>query len=339
MSDFSIDWSFAYGSPSTQADFKRECADFIVTEQLGFEPSGAGEHVFIWLEKTGCNTQWVADQLARHAGVASREVGFSGLKDRQAVTRQWFSVTVHPSVEPDWHALDNDELRILQVTRHLKKLKRGVHKSNQFDIRLRHLAGDRDKLLRQFELIKRQGFPNYFGDQRFGRQGNNLPAALRMFDGARVKRQQRSHYLSAARSWLFNHLLSQYIEDSRWLTATNTGRYFLAGTASQFNGDGESNLQARIDAGDIHPAGVMWGKSRHELTPEQKAVAELYPAFCQGLEQAGLSMEFRALRECPMDFTWTEEGEDMVLSFALGRGSYATALLRECFTWRSSGAE
>lgn len=336
---YPLDWACAHGGPVIQAEFKRECEDFIVTEHLGFEPEGIGEHVFLWIEKIGSNTTWVADLLARHAGVPQVAVGYSGLKDRQAVTRQWFSVAVHPSVEPDWQLLNSDNLRVLSVSRHVRKLKRGVHKSNRFDIRLRHLQGDRDKLQRQLNDIKIQGFPNYFGDQRFGRQGSNLPAAERMFAGARVKRQQRSHYLSAARSWLFNRLLSQRVDNGTWLSADADGHFYLVGSASHFAASGEDNLQARIEAVDIHPATVLWGRTTSELSDACRGLAEDYPVLCQGLESAGLALEYRAVRERPTEFSWHEEGNDLVLTFSLGRGCYATALLRECFEWSNSSAE
>jgi tRNA pseudouridine13 synthase len=337
--NYPLNWAYAHGGPTLQAQFKRECEDFIVTEHLGFEPEGSGEHVFLWVEKTGSNTTWVADELARHAGVPQVAVGYSGLKDRQAVTRQWFSVAVHPSQEPDWQRLNSDNLRILSVSRHLRKLKRGVHKSNHFEIRLRQLQGDRDKLFAQLTSIKTSGFPNYFGDQRFGRQGNNLPAAERMFAGARVKRQQRSHYLSAARSWLFNQLLSQQVAHSTWLAAKPEGHYFLSGSASHFAAEGEDNLQSRIDALDIHPAAELWGRTKSILTTHCVALIEQYPTLCKGIESAGLNMEYRAVREVPVDFSWREEGDDLVLIFSLGRGSYATALLRECFEWSNNSAD
>ncbi len=336
---YSLDWVYAHGGPSNRAEFKRDCEDFIVTENLGFEPEGSGEHVFLWVEKRGSNTTWVADVLAKHAGVPQVAVGYSGLKDRQAITRQWFSVAVHPNAEPDWQELQSDALTILSVSRHLRKLKRGVHKSNHFEIRLRHCEGDRGKLLQQLDEIKIQGFPNYFGDQRFGRQGNNLPAAERMFAGGRVKRQQRSHYLSAARSWLYNHLLSQRLQSAQWLQADPLGHYFLAGSASQFVASGEADLAARIAAGDIHPALPMWGRTKAPLNDASQVLAKRFDTLCQGLETAGLSMEYRAVRDVPSDMAWRENGDDLVVSFSLGRGSYATALLRECFEWSNSGAD
>ena len=337
--NYPLDWAYAHGGPSSRAEFKRDCEDFIVTENLGFEPEGSGEHVFLWVEKRGSNTSWVADVLAKHAGVPQVAVGYSGLKDRQAITRQWFSVAVHPSIEPDWQALQGESLKILSVSRHLRKLKRGVHKSNHFEIRLRHCEGDRGKLLRQLDDIKTQGFPNYFGDQRFGRQGNNLPAAERMFAGGRVKRQQRSHYLSAARSWLYNYLLSQRLERAQWQQADPLGYYFLAGSASHFAASGEDDLAARIAAGDIHPALPMWGRSKAPLDEACQALVDEFGALCDGLEKAGLSMEYRAVREVPREMSWREDGNDLVVNFSLGRGSYATALLRECFEWSNGGAE
>ncbi|MEY3017729.1 MAG: hypothetical protein RL336_864 [Pseudomonadota bacterium] len=336
---YATQWPYAYGGPSVKAVFKENAEDFVVVEQLGFEPEGQGEHVFLWIEKRNSNTTWVAEQLARFASVPSVAVGYSGLKDRQAVTQQWFSVSIHPDAEPDWRQLESDELRVLKVERHLRKLKRGVHKSNHFTIRMRHIEGDRDKLHSQLKKIKIEGFPNLFGEQRFGRMGNNLRGAERMFAGQKVKRQQRQFYLSAGRSWLFNTLLAERLASNDWLVASPQGHYFLSGSGSHFHAAGEADLVDRVASGDIHPAAPLWGRTKGQLDADQSSLSERYPVFCQGLEAAGMNMEFRAVREIPNDFEWRDEGDTMLLSFSLGRGSFATALLRECFDWSEAGAE
>ena len=336
---YATSWPFAYGGPAVKAVFKETAEDFVVVEQLGFEPEGQGEHVFLWIEKRNSNTTWVADQLARLAGVPAVAVGYSGMKDRHAVTRQWFSVSVHPDAEPDWRQLEGDELRVIRVVRHLRKLKRGVHKSNYFTIRMRHIDGDRDKLLSQLKMIKTQGFPNFFGEQRFGLMGNNLRGAERMFTGQKVKRQQRQFYLSAARSWLFNTLLAEQLIAARWLYAQPHGHYFLSGSSSHFHASAETDLADRIARGDIHPAAPLWGRVREKLEDGVSTLADKYPTFCQGLEAAGMNMEYRPVREIPSDFEWCDEGDTIKLSFSLGRGSFATALLRECFDWSDVGAE
>ncbi len=336
-------WSFAWGGPACHADFKQHYEDFVVEEQLGFDPEGSGEHVFLYIEKRGSNTAWLADRLASFAEVPSVAVGASGLKDRQAVTRQWFSVAVHPSKEPDWHGLDDENLKVIKVCRHPRKLKRGVHQGNKFAIRLRHLKGDRAKLEQQLEAIKKHGFPNYFGEQRFGHQGKNIVMAEDMFKGKRVKRQQRSFYLSAARSLLFNTHLSRRVEQGTWLKSLCGEVFMLAGTQSLFDGlqDVTAN-QNRIDEIDIHPTGPLWGRgklrSAMEVFEIEQLLAESHPLFCDGLEKAGLSQERRAMRDMPLAFSFDWNGDDLQLEFDLSRGAYATALLREIVIWSEFGA-
>ena len=112
---------------------------FDVTEDLGFDLSDDGEHDFLWIEKRDANTAWVARQLARHAGVSARDVGYAGLKDRQAVTTQWFSIHLPGRSDPDWAALDEPQIQVLECTRNRRKLRRGVHRANRFRLRLRSL--------------------------------------------------------------------------------------------------------------------------------------------------------------------------------------------------------
>ena len=126
------EWPYAYGGPSASGEIKALPDDFIVDEMLSFMPEGSGEHVFLHIEKSGENTEYVARLLARHAGVRQRDVSFAGMKDRHGRTRQWFSVWLPGKIEPDWADLETESLRILQTVRHARKLKRGVLAGNQF---------------------------------------------------------------------------------------------------------------------------------------------------------------------------------------------------------------
>ena len=170
------EWARAYGPPLVAATIRGEPADFVVTEILNLDFSGDGEHDWLWIEKTGANTAWVGEQLAKHAGVHPRDVGFSGLKDRHAVTRQWYSVRRPTGAGSNWGALDIDGVRVLEQHRHQRKLKRGAHRANRFRIALRggEVAAHSEQLVARLELIAAQGAPNYFGEQRFGRDGGNI---------------------------------------------------------------------------------------------------------------------------------------------------------------------
>jgi len=327
-------WPHAYGDPSATADFKSIPDDFVVEEILGFEPEGSGEHVFLYVEKVGENTEYIARLLARHAEVRQRDIGFAGLKDRHARTRQWFSVWLPGKADPDWQALESDRLKILQNKRHPRKLKRGVLDGNRFEITLRNWRGDRQPTEAQLEQIQRQGFPNYFGEQRFGHRGQNLDKCLEMFAGRRVKPEQRSMYLSAARSYLFNLILARRIEAGDWNQAMPGDVFKLDGSNSRFHAESiDDALLQRLASGDIHPTGALYGKgdsavSDAALQLEQQVFAE-HPQLCAGLVKAGLEQDRRALRVKADDLAWQFDDDVLRLSFALPAGSYATSLLRE----------
>ena len=124
------DWSRAFGKPLFQGLIKQAASDFEVTEVPGFSCSGDGEHDYLWIEKSGANTAWVARALARHAKITARDVGFAGMKDRHAVTRQWFSVR-RPAGGTDWESFAAEGVQLLDSDRHSRKLKRGAHRGKR----------------------------------------------------------------------------------------------------------------------------------------------------------------------------------------------------------------
>ncbi|MFO7603376.1 MAG: tRNA pseudouridine(13) synthase TruD [Gammaproteobacteria bacterium] len=332
-------WSslaYAFGQPTVTGVLRQQVADFLVEEQLGFEPTGEGQHVWLWIEKRERNTQDVAQLLARHAGIKPHAVGFSGMKDRRAITRQWFSLDLAGKAEPDWSALADDGLLILQATRHSKKLRRGVHKSNRFAITLRDLQGDTAILADRLTAIGQSGVPNYFGAQRFGRDEANLEQARQMFAGQRVNnRNKRSIYLSAARSLLFNQLLSKRVSEGTWDRALEGDVMQLAGSHSIFVPEAiDAIIEQRVSEMDIHPTGPLWGrgelKSGGAVKALEQQLADDYPNYCHGLEQAGLKQERRSLRLAVKQLDWSQQDRQLHLSFELESGAYATGVIREC---------
>ncbi|NOV30871.1 tRNA pseudouridine(13) synthase TruD [Methylomonas sp. ZR1] len=335
MTEFSLpEWPYAYGSPSGTGAIKTEPDDFIVEEILSFEPEDSGEHIFLHIEKIGENTEYVARQLARHAGVRQHDVSYAGLKDRHGRTRQWFSVWLPGKADPDWSAIETDRLQVLQTVRHARKLKRGVLAGNRFTLLIRNWTGDQELAEKQLLQIKAQGFPNYFGPQRFGHHGQNIDRALAMFAGAKVKREQRSLYLSAARSYLFNLILARRVEHANWQRPLNGDVFKLAGNNSCFTDDSNDNsLSLRVEQGDIHPTGIMWGRGGKTATAEagaiEGAVIAANASIADGLIAFDLEADRRALRSLPQDMEWQWLDNQLKLSFNLPAGSYATALLRE----------
>ena len=327
--------AFAYGGPAAQGQLKSETDDFIVEELLPFQPEAQGEHSFLYIEKCHENTEYVARVLARHAGVRQRDIGFAGLKDRHGRTRQWFSVWLPGKPDPDWQALNSEQLQILTVSRHPRKLKRGVLEGNRFQIRIRDWQGDLHKTQQKLENIAKQGYPNYFGEQRFGYQGRNLEKALAMFAGQRVKPEMRSLYLSAVRSFLFNQILSLRVEAGSWNQGIDGDVFQLADSHSFFASTSVDDvLKKRLESFDIHPTGPLWGKDKSAASAEalamEQRIIKTYPIFSEGLIKAGLEQDRRALRVMALDLSWKFEANDsLLLTFQLPAGSYATALLRE----------
>ena len=329
--------AYAAGPPLASAVLKSVPADFRVTELPLVEPSGSGEHVWLYVRKTDRNTGQVADLLARHAGVPGHAVGYAGLKDRRAETRQWFSVQLPGRAAPDWSALESDTLGIERVIRHGRKLQRGALRGNAFVITLRMLSGAAAQLEERLDTIRSQGVPNYFGAQRFGRDAANLVTARRLFAAPRrrIGRSQRALALSAARSLLFNRVLSARVAARSWDRCIGGDALQLAGTHSHFvAGQTDPELDRRLAEFDIHPTGPLYGRGSSPVTGpcsalEQSILAD-YPDLVRGLEQCGLRQARRALRVVPEQLLWqVPEQGILVLSFSLPAGSYATAVLRE----------
>ncbi len=326
---------FAFGGPPLRGVLRAMAEDFVVVERLGFAPTGAGEHVFLSIEKRGVNTEWLARQLARFAGVQPVAVGYAGLKDRHAVARQHFTVHLPGKAERDWSGLGLDGVQVLEVTRHARKLPRGALQGNDFVLTLRGISGDQTAALHLVERIARRGVPNAFGAQRFGRDGGNLAMARTMFAGARVERAQRSILLNAARSELFNRVLAARVRAGTWDQLLEGDVAQLDGTGSIFGPvEPSPELQARLTALDIHPTGPMWGAGELRCTGAvqslEQSIADAEPALVDGLCRAGLRQERRALRVRVADLQAQFVAADALqLRFGLPAGAYATVVVRE----------
>lgn len=334
------DLPLAYGAPVLRALMRSAPEDFQVDELPAFEASGEGEHLLLDIRKRGANTVAVAKQLAQWAGVAEMGVSYAGQKDRHAVTTQRFSVHLPKRVAPDLALLETDEVHVLASTWHNRKLQRGALAGNRFKLVLRQVEGERDAIVERLHAIAMRGLPNWFGEQRFGRDGGNVPAALQMFAGRRVRKDQRSMFLSAARSALFNRVLAARVEQGNWDSALEGEVWMLDGSRSVFGPEPMSEaLAERLARFDIHPSGPLWGagelrSSGQALALEQAALAdEQALALRAGLEQADLKQERRTLRLRPalMQHAWLQD-DALELSFALPPGCYATAVLHELGT-------
>jgi tRNA pseudouridine13 synthase len=325
----------AHGGSPLGARLRATPEDFEVEEILGYAADGTGEHAFLWVEKCGHDTQWVVRELARFADISPVGVGFAGLKDRHAVTRQTFTVHLPGREDPDWSAFPHEGVRVLDSTRHRRKLKRGALAGNRFLLTLRDVQGDRIAAERVLEAIRTRGVPNYFGEQRFGRSGGNVDRARAMFAGKRVDRRTRSLLLSAARSQLFNDVLAGRVEDDCWDQSLAGEIWALAGSRSWFGPEPfNEKLEQRLAAGDIHPSGPLWGRgdtpAMQDAGTRERAVADAEPELVAGLVEAGMDQERRALRLLPQQLAWDWlDDTALQLRFALPAGSYATVVVRE----------
>ena len=328
--------AYANVRPTTNGQLKAQNSDFKVDEIMPVQTSGEGEHLWLKIEKDGSNTDWVAQQLARHASVKSMAVSYAGMKDRHAVTTQWFSLHLPGMEDPDFSSLTSDEFKILEQNRHDRKLKRGALTGNSFKLRITKLEGDMAELENRLLKIKQSGVPNYFGEQRFGREMANLTKAERMFRGEliKLKKQHRGLYLSSARSWIFNQLLSQRIQGGNWLEPMQGDVYMLNGKSACFAEDICDEILERLDKAEINITGCLWGEGESMATADtfalEQSIADEFKPLAEGLESARLNQERRALRLMPNNLNWEINGDVLELAFDLPSGAFATMVLREC---------
>lgn len=340
-------WRRAWRETVAQAEhstahIRAQTSDFQVREILGYEFSGDGEHDYLLIEKEHANTTWVAQQLAVHAGIPPRDVGFAGLKDRHSVSRQWFSVRRPAGAATDWSAFTRPGLGVIESTRHRRKLRRGAHRANCFNIAVRGLnvsCRPSDALL---QGIREQGVPNYFGEQRFGQAGGNLEMARSLFRGRRLSRLQRSMALSAARAYIFNHILEQRVEDGSWNQLLSGDCASLDGSGSIFPvNEPDKELRQRVTLLDVHPSGALWGKGpgacRGQVAMLEQRIASDFTDLAAGLEQF-TEQARRPLRLAARLFEWRWDDDTLWLEFTLTRGGFATAVLREIVDYRDAAA-
>lgn len=334
----------AHGAPCGTALLKETAEDFQVDEVLDIPLAGSGEHLWLWVEKRNLNTEEAARRIAKAARLPLRAVSYAGLKDRQALTRQWFSLHLPGKADPDLGAAEDDSLRLLKQVRHSRKLQRGAHAANGFTLRLTHLQADREALEQRLERIRAEGVPNYYGPQRFGFDGGNLLQA-RDFAARRelpVQRNLRSRLLSAARSYLFNRVLAERVTDGTWNRAV-PGDLLAFTDSRSFFPAGEAECEdPRLAALDLHPTGPLWGEGV-PATQQAPGVLEQRmpsgePELCTWLEKAETRQERRILRLPIRDLAWHYPAPDILqLNFVLPSGCFATSVVRELLDLTPAG--
>jgi tRNA pseudouridine13 synthase len=316
MTAYQLDAPYAYGGPIGEINFRTHWADFNVREILGFTPEGEGEHQYLHITKSGVNTEWVAQAIAKYLGVKLMDVGFCGQKDRHGITSQWFSVYCPRVPAVNWDEFVqqySNEIKVEATSIGKRKLRRGQHQANEFSIILRFARALDSKVINdRLICIREHGVPNYFGEQRFGRNQNNLLGAKRWLEDKIPlnKLGSKGMIMSAARSYIFNLVLAERVRQRNWQTA--------------LLGEQTSN-----------PTGPLWGRGRplislETLELETQILAD-HQDWLNGLEHCGLAQERRALVMLPQNLRWHMNDDNLQLDFSLAPGQFATAMLREIF--------
>lgn len=337
---FSLNWPRVKDAPLASASFKSRPEDFRVDELFDFEFSGEGEHILLKIEKRGLTTEDVLKSLARLVNKPAKLISYAGLKDRQAVSTQWLSIHAPGEFIDNLESLGASGWRVIETARNNKKLRPGALCGNRFVVTLRELAYA-DDLFARVDQIKVSGVPNYFGEQRFGRNGNNLERAEEMLvQGRKIKdRFLKGIYCSSARSWLYNLILAKRVEQHTWNTPLEGDVMQLAGTNSIFAIEAaDEAIRQRVTDKDISPASPLAGKGKPMASKKAlQLINEIYAdwqPWIQGLEKMGMEEAWRANilhvtdLECVMLDETTAE-----LSFKLPPGCFATTVLRELVSY------
>ncbi len=362
-----LDWPGAPGSdrprvsgaPSWRAGLKQSPESFRVDEELGFAPTGAGNHWLMRLEKRDKTTGALVDWVAKVTGTRARDIGFSGLKDRQAVTTQWLSVP-HETFDPAAfeRACQIEGVGLLALDRHDRKLRRGTHRANRFRLRLHgveHVGGSDPDMAGYLEdripSLASRGMANYFGEQRYGRGFGNLRGLVEWGQGVRTgrpKRQARNWLLSTLRSAIFDRVLAERLNTGGIDRIEPGDLLQLAGSRSRFLAEADeiAALQARLEQGDVTPTGPLWGENgspagdgvaeREELLAAEMLARFGETTWTRWLADWRVEADRRPFAVRVTDLDYRLDGDQVELSFSLPPGSYATELVAELFAVRST---
>ncbi|MBD1388902.1 tRNA pseudouridine(13) synthase TruD [Neiella sp. HB171785] len=337
MKHYSLDQlAYRFGKPAETAVIRQQPEHFKVQELIRVEPDGTGEHLWLNIRKRGMNTNYLAKQVAKWAGVPERNVSHAGLKDRHAVTEQWLSVQLPGKPDPDFAQLESDDIQIIAGHRHSQKLRPAVLLANRFELLLTEVS-DPQAVIERWQQIT-AGVPNYFGEQRFGHDFGNIDKAKQVFAGKRFKRHLQGLFLSSARSWLFNRIVSKRVAEQQLETLIGGDMLMLAGSRSHFMYQGEADLPERLASGDVQLTAPLWGEGFDNLQDDYRqlvqSVIDDEPELAQGLVAQRLKLALRPLLLKPEHGRIEHVEEGVKISFVLPSGSFATSILRELVSYQ-----
>ena len=328
--------TYPYGVASIKGQVKRQATDFKVSEELGFQAAGEGEHLLLLIEKSMMTTHELIDRVANDFSIKPRDVGYCGLKDKMAVTRQWLSLYL-PGQMPDLILPSFSDYRLLDHKWHNKKLRPGTHRSNHFEVIVRDVESMPESTWRQLDMIRQHGMANYFGEQRFGQQGDNVEQAVRAFSNPRrvrkLSRTKKGLYLSALRSFLFNQILSKRIEQNVWARPITGDVFMLSGSQSIFYEPTNDELLERYEHQDISSTISLYGAGNRlqqaQAMEIEDAVLAEFETIAQCLLQAKAKLQMRAVRVAVADLRveFDENEKSLHIEARLPRGCYFTTLL------------
>lgn len=322
----------ASGDVLCSAVIRRERTDFQVTELLSPAEQNEGEHLWLWVEKNGANTQWVATALADHFKVRRRDVAYSGLKDRHAVTRQWFSVWLPGGQKRGDPILPTHaEFRVISWRWQAKKIRRGLHDGNRFDLLLRDVTVSNEALEARLATIKAFGVPNYYGQQRFGYSFDPQAASITWSDD----RFTRGMQLSAVRSHLFNMQLAERVLANTWRVVELPGWLCWRGSNAGFIADGlDARLEGLLATGELSPSAWLPGlvdDPRLAGTPAEHASLVSHQVWVDQLVERRVLAARRATVLPVRELSYDMHADGLQLTFELPPGAFATAVLNELF--------
>ena len=320
-----------WGEPLGTAVLKSQATDFKVFERLHFKPDGEGEHLLLNIRRQDMTTAEVVRRLGKATRVQRRNISFSGTKDKVADVCQWFSVWL-PGKEFDLAKLEGTGLEILEAGRHRKKLRRGAHKWNGFELILRDVDAPIDAVNQRLEAIQSHGYPNFFGIQRFGHNNSNLQRAERCEHIDELGRQDRSFMLSAIRAEIFNEVLSHRLDNDVMSIADGDIATFTDGGSWFQVPERDEEIAERERAQRIVVTGPLWGlggsAAENSTAKLENAIAARFPHYIRLLEQAKMAPDRRALKVFPKDLQWQWLGTTTLkLRFDLPKSAYATSLI------------
>lgn len=343
--------------PIANCTYKKHPSHFIVTEQIDPTPCESGEHLWLFIEKINVNTEFVVRLLSKWAKVSVRDVGYSGLKDRHAQTYQWFSIRLpnrHQKSSEDFNQwvkslIKNDEhICILKSVFCQKKLNRGTHKQNHFDIILNDIKVQNSINLKaaidkRLHLIKSLGIPNYFGEQRVNE--GNIKKTIDLFNNSKkmaklIKNKHRldadnAFLLSVAKSVIFNAIVDERVANQTWHTPIDGDVFNLNGTGSVFTAPIDDKIRQRMQMGDIHSTAPLVGMTNKvsatqtALDIEQKVLScPNFASLVKGATALSAYSSRRPMRVMVenLNHLWLDDAT-LKLSFSLPKGSFATAVL------------